>query len=137
MSAVVVLDASAALRAVLDASRQPALIDLIAAAPFVVAPGLLRTEVANALWKYQRAGVVDVAQALERHLEACALVHRFEDDAALFPEALRLAMSIDHPVYDASYLVTARRHAACLVTFDRKLHAQCKRAQVDARLFSA
>ncbi len=137
MNPIVVLDASAALRAVMDATAQPALIDCIAAAGHIVAPVLLRAEAANALWKYQRAGLLDVAEALERHAEATALVNRFEDDTALFPEALRLAVLHEHPVYDALYLVTARRHAALLLTFDRRLHAQCERAQVEARLFPA
>lgn len=135
MTGVVALDASAALRAVLDGSAQPALIDRIATASWIVAPSLLQAEVANALWKYCRSGLLDVARAVERHTEAVGLVHRFADDAALFPEALRLAVSNDQPVYDAMYLVSARRHAACLLTFDRRLHAQCARSQVDAVLF--
>jgi predicted nucleic acid-binding protein len=135
VTGVVALDASAALRAVLDASGQPALIERIATASWIVAPSLLQAEVGNALWKYRRAGMLDAARAVERHAEAIGLVHRFTDDAELFPEALRLAVSNDQPVYDAMYLVTARRHAACLLTFDRRLHAQCARSQVDAVLF--
>lgn len=135
MTGVVAPDASAALRAVLDASAQPALIERIATASWIVAPSLLRAEVANALWMYRRAGVLDIAQAVQRHTEAVGLVHRFADDAELFPEALRLAVSNDQLVYDALYLVTARRHAACLLTFDRRLHAQCAGSQVDAVRF--
>ncbi len=135
MTGVVAIDASAALRAVLDASSQPALIERIATASWIVAPSLLQTEVANALWKYRRAGLLDDLRVVERHAEAVGLVDRFTDDAVLFPEALRLAVTSDHPVYDAMYLVAARRHAACLLTFDRRLHAQCARSQVDGVLF--
>jgi predicted nucleic acid-binding protein len=134
VSIVVALDASAAIRAVMDAAAQPTLLDRLAAAAVVVAPTLLRLEAANALWKYQRAGVIDAAAALSRHAEAGALVHRFVDEQTLFPEALRLAADLDHPVYDAMYAVTARRHAAILLTFDRRLHGLCTRSGISCEL---
>jgi predicted nucleic acid-binding protein len=134
VSTVIVLDASAAVRAVMDAAAQPVLLDRLAAAPVVLAPALMRVEAANALWKYWRAGVVDTAEAMVRHAEASSLVHRFIDEQALFPEALQLAADLDHPVYDAMYAVTARRHAATLLTFDRRLHALCARAQIGCEL---
>lgn len=132
---VVVLDASAALRAVLDSAAQTALIDRIAAADLVLAPTLLRAEVGNALWKYRRSGLLDLAQAVERHAEAMTLVHRLVDDADLFPEALALAVDFDHPAYDTLYLVTARRHAAAILSFDHRLHAAAERARIAAERF--
>ena len=80
MSAVIVLDASAAVRAVMDAAAQPALLDRLADAAAVLAPTLMRVEAANALWKYQRAGVIDASEARDRHTEVCLLVHRFIDE---------------------------------------------------------
>jgi predicted nucleic acid-binding protein len=131
----VVVDASAVLRVVMDSAAQLALIDLLANAEEVLAPSLLRAETANALWKYRRAGVLDTTEMLARHVEGMSLVHRLLDDEALFPEALRLAADFDHPVCDALYVVSARRHAARLLTFDRRLHALGSRSQVDAVLF--
>jgi predicted nucleic acid-binding protein len=137
VSAIVVLDASAAVRAVMDAAAQPALLDRLAAAALVLAPTLMRVEAANALWKYQRAGAIDASDARDRHAEACLLVHRFVDEQALFPEALQLASDLDHPVYDAIYAVTARRHAATLLSFDRRLHALCAGSRIDCDLLGA
>ena len=51
MSALV-LDASAALRAVLDADRHGVLLDRIGGAVAVYAPSRFVAETANALWKY-------------------------------------------------------------------------------------
>jgi predicted nucleic acid-binding protein len=133
--APVVLDASAAVRAVMDAAAQPALLDRLEAAPLVLAPGLLRVETANALWRYARAGVIDPEEALRRHAEVLALVQRFVGEQTLFPEALRLAADFDHPVYDAVYAVTARRNAALLLSFDRRLNALCGQAGVACELF--
>jgi predicted nucleic acid-binding protein len=137
MSGVVVLDASAAIRLVMDTKAQSDLLERIATADEVLAPMLLCAESANVLWKYQRAGVLSDRQALERHTEISILVHRFVDDCSLFPEALQLAGRLNHPVYDVLYLVTARRHAAQLVTFDSRLHSLCKQAQTDSQLFKA
>lgn len=136
MSTPIVLDASAAVRAVLDASAQPRLIDRLAEAPLVLAPALLRVECANALWKYVRAGVLDKATAVERHGELTAMVHRFVDEEVLFPEALQFAADADHPVYDAVYALAARRHAATLLTFDKRVRDLCKRARIDCECFT-
>jgi predicted nucleic acid-binding protein len=126
-----VLDASAAMRAVMDPAAQPALLQHLADAPLIFAPALLRVECANALWKYKRSGAIDESGAFVRHIEAMSLVHRFVDDGTLFPEALQLAFDFEHPVYDAVYAVTARRHAATLLTFDRRLRDLCERARID------
>lgn len=136
MNTVIVLDASAAVRAVMDAAAQPALLDRLAAAAVILAPTLMRVEVANALWKYQRAGVIDAGQARDRHAEVCLIVHRFIDEQTLFPEALQLAVDSDHPVYDAMYAVTTRRHAATLLSFDRRLHHLCTRSQIACDLLA-
>ncbi len=134
MNTVLVLDASAAVRAVMDAGAHPGLIDELANAAVILAPALLRIEAANALWEYQSAGIIEAPVAHERHAEICALVHRFVDEQALFPEALQLAADLDHPVYDAVYAVVARRHAGTVLTFDRRLQALCERAAIPSRL---
>lgn len=136
MSSVIVLDASAAVRAVMDAAAQPELLDRLAAAALVLAPTLMRVEAANALWKYRRSGAIDAGQARDRHAEVCMLVHRFIDEQSLFPEALQLAADADHPVHDTVYAVTARRHAATLLSFDCRLHQLCARSQIDCELLS-
>ncbi|MEZ5727422.1 MAG: type II toxin-antitoxin system VapC family toxin [Burkholderiaceae bacterium] len=81
--------------------------------------------------------MIAAADLPARHREALALVHRLVDDSALFPEALALAVDVGHPVYDAVYAVTARRHAATLATFDRRLHALCAQAGIRGELFAA
>jgi predicted nucleic acid-binding protein len=137
MSRVLILDASAAVRAVMDAAAQPELLQHLASAAIVLAPTLMRVETGNALWKYQRAGLINIAEAQDRHAEIKLLVHRFIDDEALFPEALQLASDFAHPVYDALYAVTTRRHAGRLLSFDRRLHALCKRADIACDLMAA
>ena len=136
MSVVIVLDASAAIRAVMDAAAQPELLNRLASATLLLAPCLLRVEAANALWKYQRAGVINASDAHDRHVEVSLLVHRFVDEQALFPECLQLATDFNHPVYDAVYAVLARRNAARLLTFDRRLNSLCERVGIPCDLLS-
>lgn len=137
MTGPIVLDASAAVRAVMDAAAQPRLLDCIADAATVLAPTLFRAEVGNALWKYARAGVIEAQDLPARHGEAVSLVHLFVDDATLFPEALTLAAATDHPVHEALYALTARRHAASLLTFDRGLHSLCERERIGSEWLGA
>ena len=55
MALACVLDASAAVRLILGDPTAAGLAELISAAPLVLAPELMLTEVANAIWKLQRA----------------------------------------------------------------------------------
>jgi predicted nucleic acid-binding protein len=125
------LDASAAVRAVMDSAQQPRLLDALAAASVVYAPRLIVAESANALWKYHRAGVIEAGEALARHAELMGLVDAPIDDGELFPEALAMANRHEHPVYDCVYALVSRRYAAPLASFDRRLLGLCERMDID------
>lgn len=120
------LDASAAIRVVMDSAAQPGLLEVLASAGRVYAPTLLVTESANALWKYRRAGRLTRREVLQRHDEVLALVDEFVDDRTLFPEAGAMAMQAEHPVYDCLYATVSRRYAAALISFDQRLLALCE-----------
>jgi predicted nucleic acid-binding protein len=97
------------------------LADQIGDAPLVLAPELMLTEVANALWKLARS---DQLKGLDPQLllaDARDLVDRVEPDRHLQVEALALACHLNHPVYDCLYLALARREAATLISSDRRL----------------
>ena len=119
----VVLDASAALRAVLSPADHLPMLEGIESASDVIAPQLFASETANALWKYHQAGRRDGKTIRHRHAEALALVSLWIPDTSLFPEALALATRLEHPVYDCLYLIAARRFDARLLTADRRLEA--------------
>lgn len=89
----------------------------------LAAPDLLFAEVGNILWKKQQRGELDgeAARAGARFLLQVPIdVH---DSAALMEDALALALSLQHPVYDCLYLALARRLDTTLLTADRRLHA--------------
>jgi len=87
----------------------------------VLAPELMLTEVANAIWKLQRAGQLKLIEPHALLADALELVDQIEPDRHLQVEALALACHLDHPVYDCLYLALARREAAVLLTADRRL----------------
>ena len=116
-----VLDASAVVRIIEGSPEALELQEALLAADLVIAPELMLTEVANALWRLQRAGQLEVDRLQELLSRAAALVDHIEPDRTLQREALALATHLDHPVYDCLYLVLARREVATLLTADHKL----------------
>jgi predicted nucleic acid-binding protein len=123
MAGTVVLDASAVIRIMEGAPQAVPLQEALLQANLVVAPELMLTEVANALWRLQRAGQLEADGLQERLTRAAELVDHIEPDRHLQVEALALACHLDHPVYDCLYLALARREAAVLLTADQRLMA--------------
>ena len=118
---IVVLDASAAIEIVLQRDLAKQLSNHVLAADWVIAPTLFISEVTNTIWKYQK--IADLPyRACEKALEqALALPDDFINEYDLYREAFKLSCTLDHPIYDMLYLVTARRNNGVLLTLDKKL----------------
>jgi predicted nucleic acid-binding protein len=128
----VVLDASAAVRLVLGQYEIPdRAFDVLANAERVLAPQLFFDEIANAFWKYIRAGSMSESAAVERLREAGALVSDPVDDREFAEEAMVSASRYGHPAYDALYAVVARRNSCPVLTVDRRLQALLSQMRVD------
>ncbi|WP_132031306.1 type II toxin-antitoxin system VapC family toxin [Aquabacter spiritensis] len=87
----------------------------------LIAPSLIQTEVANALWKKKRKGAIDLegAQRVCDHLPGF-----FKELIAVEPllqHAITLSFAYDHTIYDCIYLSLAHRRKCPLVTADRRL----------------
>ena len=121
MQETLILDASAALRLTLGEPLPEQWLERLQSATRVLAPALMQTEVANALWKLQRAQRLNNLKPQDLLLDACALVDHFHDDRPLLLESIALAEHLQHPVYDCLYLTLARREAGAVLTADRKL----------------
>ncbi len=116
-----VLDASAVVRIIEGAEQSAFFQEAVLKADLVLAPELMLTEVANALWRLQRAGQLAADGLQQRLSRAAELVDVIEPDRHLQVEALSLACHLDHPVDDCLYLALARREAAVLLTADQRL----------------
>jgi predicted nucleic acid-binding protein len=127
MALACVLDASSAVRLILADPAAADLAERVGGAALVLAPELMLTELANTLWKLQRADRLNDLDPQELLAEARELVDRLEPDRHLQAEALALACHLNHPVYDCLYLALARREAASLISSDRCLNALAER----------
>jgi predicted nucleic acid-binding protein len=78
-----VLDASAVVRIIEGSPQAVAMGEALASADLVLAPELMLTEVANALWRLQRAGQLEGAGLQQRFERAVALVDHIEPDRTL------------------------------------------------------
>jgi predicted nucleic acid-binding protein len=94
------------------------------------APDLLFTECANILWKKVRAGDLSGPEADSRLRLLRNAPVRIVPGGEFLPDALRLAVLLNHPVYDCLYLALARRRRLPLVTADQRLASALARKRV-------
>ena len=116
-----VLDASAALHVVMRLPTAAPVIARLEQANLILVPQLYFSESANALWKYVSHNQLSAEQAIERYQDICALPDQAISDQTLALEALSLASTYNHPVYDMIYAVLARRNACGVLSKDSKL----------------
>jgi predicted nucleic acid-binding protein len=117
----VVVDASVAVKWYVDEPGARAARDLVASGERLVAPTLVLTEVANALWRKRRLKLVEADQARRAVQTLPRVLHVLEPLEDLNEDAFALADDLDHPVYDCLYVVLAERIGASLATMDRRL----------------
>jgi predicted nucleic acid-binding protein len=130
---VIVLDASAMVRMLVDDPPDPDL-GVVLAANEIHAPTLLDYEVGSALRGHALGGLI-TARRLGRALEDYAdfQVNQHAMSGAMAP---MLALRDNFTLYDAAYLVLALALGAPLVTADAK-HLKAERLGVDVRLFAS
>jgi predicted nucleic acid-binding protein len=116
-----VLDASAALHVVMRLPTAEPVIDKLEQANLILVPQLYFSEAANALWKYVSHNQLSAEQSIERYQDICALPDQAISDQTLALEALSLASTYNHPVYDMIYAVLARRNACGVLSKDSRL----------------
>lgn len=98
----------------------------------LVAPDLLASEVANAIWKKRNRGEISgVPMGLGGLMR---LFSRIEPTPPLLPRATAIALELDHPAYDCFYLALAETTGSTIVSADqrllRKLHGTAYAALV-------
>jgi predicted nucleic acid-binding protein len=114
-----VIDASLAIKWVID---EPGTREALSLRRHrLLAPDLLVAECANILWKKVRRKELSEDEAvLAARLLARADVE-FAPMRALLEPATRLALALDHPAYDCTYLALAQLRGCDFVTADEAL----------------
>jgi len=98
------------------------------------APDLLYTECANALRRKVAAGLMTTGDASDGLRGLLETEMHLVPDRETAEEALEAALQVGLTVWDASYLVVARRVEAELWTADGELHRRGQRAYPRIRL---
>ena len=118
-----VTDASVALKWFVPEELGDAAEWLIASGHTLHAPRFLAIETVNAAWKNWRKRLIseDVVRDVGARLET--LIDEWHADEKLLPEAVALALRLNHPVFDCLYLALARNLSATVITADKRLLA--------------
>jgi predicted nucleic acid-binding protein len=125
----VVVDASVALKWLVPEDGSDAARALLAEADTLVAPELFAAECTNILWKKVRRGELqtdEAVYALGMILSASGLA-LVPMSPALAEEALGLAITLDHSVYDCLYLALALSRGFVFVTADARFADKVRR----------
>ena len=116
-----VVDASVAVKWLVEEEGSAAAIGLIEAGHDLHAPHLIAAEVTNALWRKVRLGELERGDAGPLAGAVPDMPLQWTADEELCASAVRLAIDLDRPVYDCFYLALAHRIAGTLVTADARL----------------
>ena len=87
----------------------------------LIAPDLLLVETANALWKRTARKELSGEEVLRIHRDLLTLPISFAADADLANDALQVAVTHNHPVYDSLYCALAAQRQCEFVTADPSL----------------
>ena len=122
-----VVDASIVVKWLVKEKWSDEAASLLEAEATLIAPELLFAEVCNALWAMHRRGDIggeDLADAVDALRAAPVVVPLSMRQLAA--SSARLALDLDHPVYDCFYLALAIQEQYPVVTADARFHAKVR-----------
>lgn len=129
-----VIDASVALKWGFPEDDSDVARSIAIGADELIAPDLIVTETANAIWKLQRMKRVDEKNAKKIFNEIHGGRITVVATHTLVPYALDLGMELDHPIYDCLYLALAKRESATLVTADERFFGRISKSKHKASI---
>ena len=121
---MLVVDASVAIKWVLDEPGDREARAIIETHQPLIAPELLVAEVVNVAWRRLQAGEIVARQAAVIAEEVPKVFAELLAIKPLRLRALQIASELRHPAYDCFYLALAEMRDAKLVTADRRFAAR-------------
>ena len=136
---MIVVDASVAVKWLTAEEGRDAANALLFSEERLVAPELIRAEVAAAPSRKALESAItesDASNALHLWADLAGKRVGLSPDASDIAAAFRLSLSISHPLYDCLYLAVALRLEAPLVTADQAFVEKASRSHSAPRLLS-
>ena len=113
-----VVDASVAVKWLVEEEHSDAADRLLDGNHELFAPRLMASEVGNGLWRKVRMGELERSRAGALAAAISEMAVRWTEDEEVGPDAVRLSLALNRPVYDCVYLALAHRLGVTLVTAD-------------------
>jgi len=126
-----VFDASVLVKLAIEEPHSGHAARLFGAVETAIAPDFASIECASALWKKRRYEGYDPTHLSEAFRLLRLIDIAVVESAPLLDNALELALSLDHPVYDCIYLALAIQEDVPLVTADARLRDVAVAAGLD------
>lgn len=132
-----VIDASVAIKLVVDENDRAAARDLVLAkGNDLTVPDFLLVEAGNILWKKARLGEITAPQVHSGISDLLVTFDHFVPTPELIAAATQLSLKLDHPVYDCIYLACAHHVEGHVVTADQRFLAAATRAGLTSSFIS-
>ncbi|MGH7242368.1 MAG: type II toxin-antitoxin system VapC family toxin [Phycisphaerales bacterium] len=138
---MIVVDASVAVKWLFDETNSESALSLLDQSSRLIAPSIIRLEVAGAvLWRFRDGRIsYDAARAacdtwddmLKRGILDLVPI---ED---VYPRAVDLALRVKHTIPDCLYVIAAQDHEATVITADQPMHERCSPAYSRISLLDA
>jgi len=116
-----VVDSCVAVKWVVREEHSDKAIELLSRDLQLIAPDFVLMEIANALWKNVKRGLLAAEGANVRLADVRSFFNKLLPTPDLVTDAFALGNTVDAPIYDCAYVVAARRTGARLITADSKL----------------
>ena len=127
MPSSVVVDASIAVQWIAQEPGTESATRLVRANVLLVAPDIMPIEAANACWKKAQRGDMPAVDAEPALATLLAFGLELVPSLGLLSRALRLAVELQHPIYDCLYLALASGRGAPIATADAGLRRVAER----------
>jgi predicted nucleic acid-binding protein len=115
-----VVDASVAVKWLVEEEYSDTADSLLEERHELFAPRLMASEVGNVLWRKARMGEIERSRVGVLAAAIPEMAVSWTEDESVCPDAVRLSLALDRPVYDCVYLALAHRIGATLVTADTR-----------------
>ena len=121
----IVLDASAAIRAIIDADSE--LLEILSHAETIMVPNLYLAEVGNVFLQYVKHKLISYDTALEYIQDAYDLITLKIDESTIVTSAFKISLEYQLSYYDSLYLAIAIESDSKFLTRDKKLVKETRR----------